>query len=254
MMIPVSRYDAARAAWRNLDAARVPAVDVLLVEPRVTAFAEQFAVDVTRFGPGVRCGFFGATGADAFAVVQAIWVEDMRSRLGPALRAVADLDWPLTPVPTEVADRWPLLEELMRAIAQLDALDPTLTELVRLRGARQHNCRLCRSRRSAAALDHGADEATFDAVDEYVSSDLPERAKAALALVDAMIWTPQAIPADVVTGVCRHLSRDEAVEVVLDVVRNATNKIAVALGADAPEVTEGVQLFVTDADGVLSTV
>ena len=40
---------------------------------------------------------------------------------------------------------------------------------------------------------------------------------------------------------------------VLDVVRNAANKIAVALGADAPEVTEGVQLFRTDADGVLTT-
>ena len=38
---------------------------------------------------------------------------------------------------------------------------------------------------------------------------------------------------------------------MLDVIRNATNKIAVALGADAPEVTEGVQLFVTDADGVV---
>ena len=43
-------------------------------------------------------------------------------------------------------------------------------------------------------------------------------------------------------------------EVVLDVIRNATNKIAVALGADDPEVTEGVQLFTTDADGVLTTV
>ena len=50
-----------------------------------------------------------------------------------------------------------------------------------------------------------------------------------------------------------HLTDDQAIEVVLEVVRNSTNKIAVALGADAPEVTEGVQLFATDADGVLST-
>ena len=253
-MTPVSKYDAARAAWLDLDAARVPGVDVLLVEPRVTAFAEQFAVDVTDFGAGVRCGFFAATGDDAFAVVQAIWVEDMRSRLRPALRVVADLDWSSATMPTEVPDRWPLLEEFMRAVARLDALDPTLTELVRLRGARQHDCRLCRSRRSVAALEAGADESTFDAVDDYRASDLPDPAKAALALVDAMIWTPQAIPAEVVADVRRHLTEDQAVEVVLDVVRNATNKIAVALGADAPEVTEGLQLFVTDADGVLSTV
>ncbi len=41
---------------------------------------------------------------------------------------------------------------------------------------------------------------------------------------------------------------------VLDVVRNAANKIAVAVGADVPEVTDGTQLFVTDADGVITTV
>ena len=69
-----------------------------------------------------------------------------------------------------------------------------------------------------------------------------------------MIWTPTAIPDDVVADVRRHLTDAEAVEVVLDVVRNAANKIAVALRADAPEVTEGVQLFTTDADGTLTVV
>ena len=43
---------------------------------------------------------------------------------------------------------------------------------------------------------------------------------------------------------------------MLDVARNAANKIAVALRADQPEVTEGVQLFTTgcrrhpDRDGI----
>jgi len=69
-----------------------------------------------------------------------------------------------------------------------------------------------------------------------------------------MIWTPTAIPDDVVADVRRHLTDAEAVQVVLDVVRNAANKIAVALRADAPEVTEGVQLFTTDADGTLTVV
>ena len=78
--------------------------------------------------------------------------------------------------------------------------------------------------------------------------------KAALALTDAIIWTPSAVPDEVIARVTEQLTDAQAVEVVLDVIRNATNKIAVALGADAPEVTEGVQLFVTDPDGVLSTV
>jgi hypothetical protein len=36
------------------------------------------------------------------------------------------------------------------------------------------------------------------------------------------------------------------------VARNAANKIAVALGADAAAVTDGVELFTTDTDGNLT--
>ena len=42
-------------------------------------------------------------------------------------------------------------------------------------------------------------------------------------------------------------------EVVLDVGRNAANKIAVVFGADAPEVTDGLQLFEVDEHGVVTT-
>ena len=56
------------------------------------------------------------------------------------------------------ADAWPeveleptsrvygLMDEFVRAVARLDRLDPVTTELVRLRGARQHGCRVCMSR------------------------------------------------------------------------------------------------------------
>ena len=36
---------------------------------------------------------------------------------------------------------------------------------------------------------------------------------------------------------------------MLDVVRNAANKIAVALGSDAPEVTDGIEYYDIDAGG-----
>ena len=49
----------------------------------------------------------------------------------------------------------------------------------------------------------GPSDAEFAAVDDYATSDLPEATKAALALVDAMIWTPTAIPEDVVADVRR---------------------------------------------------
>lgn len=46
-----------------------------------------------------------------------------------------------------------------------------------------------------------------------------------------------------------HFSAEQAVEITLDVMRNGTNKIAVALGGDAPRVTEGVELYLLGADG-----
>ena len=48
-----------------------------------------------------------------------------------------------------------------------------------------------------------------------------------------------------------HLSPAELVELVLDIMRNAANKIAVAFGADNAHVTEGVEYYDTDANGDL---
>ena len=69
-----------------------------------------------------------------------------------------------------------------------------------------------------------------------------------------MIWTPYPCRAQVVDDARAHLAPEQVVEVVLDVARNAANKIAVALGADAAAVTDGVELFTTDADGNLTVV
>jgi alkylhydroperoxidase family enzyme len=247
---------AAAAAFLHLQSVRPAGLfDEVLASAGVGAFADQFRVDVTGIDEQLRAGFADATGERQFDVAQMVWVGDAEVRLSAALDALfGQSTWPVVPRRVPIADVWALVESFMAAVAHLHALDPTTTELIRLRGARQHQCRICKSRRSAAAIEQGADESIFAAIDHYPDSDLSPLAKAALALVDAMIWTPTAIPEDVVTAVRTHLSDEEAIEVVLDVVRNSANKIAVALGADAPEVTEGVQLFVTDADGVLTTV
>jgi alkylhydroperoxidase family enzyme len=228
--------------------------DELLGDPAVVAFAEQFARDVSLIDEPLRSRFADATGHHQSAVAQMVWIGDVAPRLRSSLDALFGASQWTSARRYPVADVWSVIENFMAMVARLDALDATTTELIRLRGARQHECRICRSRRSVAALDDGADESTFDAIDHYETSELPDSAKAAIALVDAMIWTPSAIPDEVVAGVRQHLTERQAIEVVLDVVRNAANKIAVALGADVPEVTEGVQLFVTDADGVLTTV
>jgi alkylhydroperoxidase family enzyme len=228
--------------------------DEVLADPAVAAFAEQFRADVSKIDERLRSDFANLTGNHQLAVAQMVWIADV----APRLRSALDTLFGPSAWPDErrypVADVWTTIENFMASVARLTAVDPVTSELVRLRGARQHDCRICKSRRSVEALEAGADDDTFEALDRYATSDLPASTKAALALVDAMIWTPDALPADVIDEVHAQLDPAQAVEVVLDVVRNASNKIAVALGSDVPEITEGVQLFRTDADGVLTTV
>lgn len=233
------------------EVAAIPAPD--LTNDAAAEFAEQFALDVASTDDTQRGAFFGAVGDQAFAVVQQVYAHDFVPRVRSVLDAVFGASpWP-EPAPTD-ADTWPLLERFMVEVARLRALDPTLTELVRLRGARLHDCAVCKSRRSQDAIDAGASAEAFAAVDTYPTSDLDARTKAALALTDALVLSPYDVPAATVAAVRDELTEAETVEVVLDVMRNAANKIAVALGADAATVTEGVELFRTDADGNLAVV
>jgi len=249
---PIARYaPAVDAAMSAVGAAR-RALDIDLLDPRVELFADQFGVDVSVIDDDMRRRFLEATGPTAFEVTQAIYVDDYWPRVVVASGEVLGGGRWVADEVAEPTELWPLIEDFMREIARLDTLDPVLTELIRLRGARQHECRLCKSRRSVAALDAGADEEVFEAVDAYADSDLPAATKAALALTDTMIWTPYAVPRRVATDALEHLAPEQVVEVVLDVARNAANKIAVALGADAAAVTDGVELFTTDTDGNLT--
>ncbi|MFW6773918.1 carboxymuconolactone decarboxylase family protein [Nocardioides sp. CPCC 205120] len=113
------------------------------------------------------------------------------------------------------------------------ALDPVLTELVRLRCARVHDCRLCRSVRDVAAADE-LDEATAAKVDHHAASDLPPRAKAALMLADAVILDPASAGPELRAAVRRHLSEAEIAEVLLDVVKWSQQKASVALRIEVP--------------------
>ena len=118
----------------------------------------------------------------------------------------------------------------MHSVARLDALDPLTTEIVRLRGARAHNCRLCRSLRNVRAANDGADESVYDQIDHHETSSLAPRHRVALRLVDAILWQPAAHPAGLRDDVRAAFTDRETVEIVLDVARNAANKIAGRVG------------------------
>jgi alkylhydroperoxidase family enzyme len=133
------------------------------------------------------------------------------------------------------------------AVSRERGLDAVTTELVRLRGALQHNRRVCKSMREPSALNVGGSETLYGEVEHFETSpQLTDRHKAALRYMDALIWSPSRIDADVTMRA--HFSEAEAVELTFDVMRNASNKIAVALGGDAPQV-EGTPRYRIGADG-----
>jgi len=222
-------------------------------ESMVAAFAEQFAVDVSGIGENQRKQFQAALGDNAFRTVVMMFVADFVPRVWAGFEALGlrkhgnggTVEWDHDSDPVDA-----LLNGFLPAVARLRALDPLTTEVVRLRGAAAHNCRLCKSRRETTALDAGGSEDLYLEIEQYESAEkLTDAQKAALRYVDALIWSPSAIGADVAKGVRKQFSEEQAFELTLDVIRNAANKIMVSLGVDAPIVDEGIELFSVEADG-----
>jgi alkylhydroperoxidase family enzyme len=233
------------ASWREIDG-------LDQADRTALRFAQQLSFDVASLQKAERKVLFEQLGPSALPFVQAAWVADFLPRARFALDAL------FGPSPAfecatgaEDEDLMAAIEELIRVVPQLQALDPVTTELVRLLGARRHRCRLCQSLRSRSALAAGADDALFEAVDRHETSDLSEARKAALAFVEVMLTTPGQITDERVAALRAHYEPAACVEIVLDVTRNATNKVAVALGADAPHVESGYEIYDVGPDGEL---
>ncbi len=243
------RVAVAAALGHPEESERTPIAFTTADDPRAAtcvAFAEQFVVDVSAITDEQRAALGAAMGADTFSFVQALYVVDVFQRGRIALERFFDAPYGPAPDPTS-GDVWATLEEFMRVVALDTVLDPVTTELVRLRGARAHDCRICQSRLSLKAVELAGDEALFaDGADD---AELTERQRAALALADAVIWQPSSIDDALVVRVRASLSDAEIVEIVLDLVRNAANKIAVSLGGDEAVVTDGVEFYDVDASG-----
>ncbi|HEY2303755.1 MAG TPA: hypothetical protein VGH66_17765 [Acidimicrobiales bacterium] len=217
------------------------------------AFAEQLTIDVSAVSDEQRQGLIDRFGPSVGDYVQGLWVVDFLPRAWAALDALFGVSAPgATPAPdgSPAGSLWDAIMEFIRVVPLL-GLDAVTSELVRLRGARQHQCRLCKSLRNRSAIVAGADDDMFAAVDTYETSSLSPRHQAALALTDALIWTPGHLDSAMIDEVRREFSPAEAVALVLWVTRNATNKIPVALAADEANISEGVEIYDINETGEL---
>ncbi len=216
-------------------------------ERDVVEFTEQFVIDVGGTPEDMRAVLTGRYGTDgARALVTAIYVVEFTQRLQLiAARLLGDAEPPAAGSFAAVgASPAGLLDAYQAAVVRGSALDPVTTELVRLRCARTHHCRICQTLRLADARAAGVDETMAAKVDRYERSDLPERAKVALRVTDAFITRPELL-SEAVAGQARaSFGPAELASLCLDITKWSTQKIKVALG------TDGAERLVTDSDGV----
>ena len=225
-------------------------------EAVLAAFAEQFSVDVSTITGEQRAQLFKVLGNSTFGAVVSMYIADFVPRVRAGLEALGVgseyLGWVNGPIAWDhVSDPSDVVfNDFLPSVARMRVLDPVTSELVRLRGATQHNCRLCKSLRETTALDAGGSETLYEDIERFEeSAQLTPRAKAALRYADGLIWTPAHLVADDVAEVRSWFSETEAVELTFDIMRNASNKIAVALGGDAPRVEHGTERYLLDLDG-----
>jgi alkylhydroperoxidase family enzyme len=222
----------------------------------VADFAEQFSIDVSMIGDQQRSRLWSALGDNTFGVVVQMYIADFVPRVRAGLEALgvgqrylgwADgrVAWDHTTDPSDA-----VFDGFLPAVARLRDLDALTSEVVRLRGAAQHNCRLCKSLRETTALDAGGSETLYGDIERFEASELlTDRQKAALRYADALIWSPGHIDRGIVAAVRARFSDDEGAELTFDVMRNASNKVAVALAGDAPRVESGTEQYLLDVDG-----
>ncbi|HWF30016.1 MAG TPA: carboxymuconolactone decarboxylase family protein, partial [Mycobacterium sp.] len=150
-----------------------PASDAEVV---VAEFAEQFSADVSTITSEQRSRLWKHLGDKTFSIVVQMYIADFvpRVRAGLAALDVGEqyLGWTQGPITwdhaTEPSDL--VFNDFLPAVARMRALDPVTSELVRLRGAAQHNCRLCKSLREGTALDAGGTETLYSDIERYETS------------------------------------------------------------------------------------
>jgi alkylhydroperoxidase family enzyme len=218
------------------------------------ALTDQFLV----YAPGVTEALLapvrtllGEDGLEAF--VQALYVLDQATRL----RLVHDQLFGRAAT-HDVPDRAPMdgspplplaLSSLHAEVMLLSGLDKLTSEIIRLRAASYHQCKLCASLR----LEHQGvvvvDESLASRVARNDVADLPAAQVLALRYADGHMVNPKALEPDLVRSLVDHFSRAQIVEMTLDVSQWNQQKILVALGTDTAVSEGGLTPLTFDADG-----
>ena len=150
-------------------------------EAVVADFAEQFSVDVSMIGDDQRKRLRSALGDNTFGVVVQMYVADFVPRVRAGLETLGvgerylgwthgSVAWDHTADPSDA-----VFNGFLPEVARLRELDALTSEVVRLRGAAQHNCRLCKSLRETTALDAGGSETLYGDIEHFEALGAADR-------------------------------------------------------------------------------
>ena len=136
-------------------------------------------------------------------------------------------------------------------IMLLPALDPTTREIIRLRAASYHHCRLCMSGRVVSDGHVLVDESLAAQIDNYLEQPLSPPHQAALRYVDAHMIEPTRVDDELAAELRAHFTPAQIVEISLAVTAFNYQKILVALSLDLPVNAAGLVAFSFDEQGDL---
>jgi hypothetical protein len=134
------------------------------------------------------------------------------------------------------------------SVVRAKTVDPITTEMVRLRCAQIHDCRLCSSVRNEEALDEGFDESLQRKIANYEQGDFEPAVKAALRLCDMMILTPSLAGPELKRELGQYYDAGQIAEIMLDVMKWSQQKALVALRLETPP-WDGTLVLSFDEDG-----
>ena len=221
------------------------------------AFAEQFIIDVSGITDADRESLAAHFPGEAMReFVTSLYILECTYRLSRIAQMLLTddenpsiaIDFVTTSVvSTELPSIRDSLKDYQDAVVRGTDLDPVTTELVRLRCARTHNCRICQTLRLSDARAAGADDTMTSKVDFYELSDLDESHKIALRITDALITRPDTLSMETVAAARANYSPEQLAELCLDITKWSTQKIHVALGTDGadalPKNEQGISFF-----------
>jgi alkylhydroperoxidase family enzyme len=237
--------------------------DLTASQQIAVSFAEQFIIDVSGITDADREGlaeYF--LGEEMREFITALYILECTYRLSLVSGMLltddsVHADTAAFEINTPNSNGQPSIRHALKdyqdSVVRGTDLDPVTTELVRLRCARTHNCRICQTLRLSDARAAGADDTMTEKVDFYELSDLDEPHKIVLRITDAFITRPDTLTAETVVAARARYAPAQLAELCLDITKWSTQKIHVALGTDGadalPKNDQGVSFFGFDELG-----